>query len=198
MNWVTKWSSGKQQGTSGIEAALLIGVLATVGSAFAYVIMSAGLFSSQKAKEAVSTGIEGANTTLEIKGNISAAMENGFVNRVYLIIGSLPGGTPVDFTGTASGQSRVIISYSDSSHIYNSLDWSMKTVGASNGDNFLDPGEICQVSVDLSPVNEGAASESEKLVPFHKFRLEISPPNGGTITIERTIPSTNSRLVNLN
>lgn len=198
MKYLRHWSDNRQRGTTGIEAALIIGVLATAASVFAYVIMSAGLISSQRTRDVVNNGVESASTTLELKSNVTASMENGVVTKVYLTLGTLPGGTSLDFTDTSGGQNKVIISCSDASHEYPSLNWTMEMIGQNNGDSLLDPGETCRITVDMSPVNDGAESKSEKLVPFHKFMLELTPPTGATLMIEKTIPSTQNHLVNLN
>ncbi|MCK4273982.1 MAG: hypothetical protein KAW90_03740, partial [Dehalococcoidales bacterium] len=48
----------KQEGITGLETAIILIAFVIVASVFAYVVLSAGLFSSQKAKEAVNAGLQ--------------------------------------------------------------------------------------------------------------------------------------------
>ena len=59
-----------QQGITGLETAIILIAFIIVASVFAYVVLSAGLFSAQKAKEAVHAGLEETRSTVELKGNV--------------------------------------------------------------------------------------------------------------------------------
>jgi flagellin FlaB len=215
------------KGITGLETAIILIAFVIVASVLAYVVISAGLFSSQKAKDAVNAGIEQTGATVEIKGNVIAQMESGFATKAFFTVGVVPGGNSVDLTDyygststptptststtTATATStetatattpatfinKLIISYIDAYHVYPSLPWTMEMVNANNGDNMLDPGELAQITVDLSYVNSKAASTAEKMGPYHSFTLEIKPPDGSVLTIERTLPSRVSSLINL-
>ena len=62
----------KQEGITGLETAIILIAFVIVASVFAYVVLSAGLFSAQKAKEAVNAGLQSTMSTVELKGNIVA------------------------------------------------------------------------------------------------------------------------------
>ena len=47
----------RQQGITGIETAIILIAFVIVASVFAYVVLSAGLFSTQEAKEAIHSGL---------------------------------------------------------------------------------------------------------------------------------------------
>jgi len=64
-------------------------------------------------------------------------------------------------------------------------------------DNILDENELFQIVVDLAPINAAAASPEERLTAYHTFTLEVKPPIGAILSIERTIPARVSQLVNL-
>jgi archaeal flagellin FlaB len=215
------------KGITGLETAIILIAFVIVASVLAYVVISAGLFSSQKAKDAVNAGIEQTGATVEIKGNVIAQMESGFATKAFFTVGVVPGGNSVDLTdyygststpsptststSTATATStetatpttpasfinKLIISYIDAYHVYPSLPWTMEMVNANNGDSMLDPGELAQITVDLSYVNSKAASTAEKMGPYHSFTLEIKPPDGSVLTVERTLPSRVSSLINL-
>jgi len=48
----------REEGITGLETAIILIAFVIVASVFAYVVLSSGLFSSQKAKEAVTAGMD--------------------------------------------------------------------------------------------------------------------------------------------
>lgn len=187
-----------QSGITGLETAIILIAFVMVSSVLAYVVISAGLFSSQKAKEAVYSGLEEARSTLELKGSVLAKLEGGYVNEVYFTVSVHPSSEAIDFTDTTDGKNVVIIAYSDTYQQYPMLDWTMTKLKSLGDDNLLEPNELFQVCVDMSTVNDGAASDDEKLGPYRKFLLEVKPPKGAILAIERTVPARVSAVVNLN
>jgi archaeal flagellin FlaB len=209
-----------EKGITGLETAIILIAFVIVASVLAYVVISAGLFSSQKAKDAVNAGVEQTGSTVEIKGDVVAQMEGGFATKLFFTVGVVPGGNEVDLTDyygsswnstsapTATGtistytqpatfQNKLTISFADAYHVYPSLPWTMTMINSNNGDNMLDPGELAQITVDMNYVNAHTTVNAEKLGPYHSFTLEIKPPDGSVLSIERTLPSRVSSLVNL-
>jgi archaeal flagellin FlaB len=186
-----------QKGITGIETAIILIAFVIVASVFAYVVLTAGLFSTQKANEAIHSGLEEAQNTIELKGNVYGQMVNGILDRVYLTISTTAGGDQVDFTDTTNGSNYVIISYADAFQIYNSVNWTLTKINAGNGDNLLDKNELFMITVDLSCVADGAAAPEEQPGAYHKFNLEIKPPTGAVLVLERTIPARTNQIVSL-
>ena len=180
-----------QQGITGLETAIILIAFVIVASVFAYVVLSAGLFSSQKAKEAIYGGMDETRSTVEIKGDIIAKMVNGLVTELYFTIGGRPGSESVDFTDTSSNSTgnKVIISFIDQSQRIPSVNWTMQKLNSTNADNLLDANELFQITVDLSSTDNVGA--------YHTFTLEVKPPVGPVIPIERTVPARVSQYVNL-
>jgi archaeal flagellin FlaB len=180
-----------QKGITGLETAIILIAFVIVASVLSYVVISAGLFSSQKAKGAVNSGLEQSSCTVELKGNVIVKMENGVATELYFTVGLVPGGSSVDLTDTTDGKNKLTISYSDMNQQIPSLDWTMEIINADNGeaDSILDPGELSQITVDLTPV--------QNLGPYVTFSLEVKPPDGSVLPIERTIPARVTDLINL-
>ena len=97
----------KQQGITGIETAIILIAFVIVASVFAYVVLSAGLFSTQEAKEAIHSGLQEARSTIEIKGNLYGRMENSVLQEVYFTVSTTTGGDGIDFTDTSSNSSNL-------------------------------------------------------------------------------------------
>ena len=186
-----------QQGITGLETAIILIAFIIVASVFAYVVLSAGLFSAQKAKEAVHSGLEETRSTVELKGDVLGRMENSVLTEIYFTVGTPPGGDSIDFTPPADNTtSLVVIQYSDAYQIVSTVNWTMMKLNTTDPDNMLDENELFQITVDLSGVSEGIPDE-QKPGPYHIFRLEVKPPIGAILVIERTIPARVDQIVNL-
>jgi flagellin-like protein len=59
-----------QKGITGLETAIILIAFVVVAAVFAYTVLSAGLFSTQKAQEAVYNGLAETQSTLEVKGAV--------------------------------------------------------------------------------------------------------------------------------
>jgi flagellin FlaB len=186
-----------QQGITGIETAIILIAFVIVASVFAYVVLSAGLFSTQKAKESIHSGLDEARSTIEIKGNLYGKMTNGILTAVSFTVATTTGGDMIDFTDTTNSSNMVIITYSDAYQIFPSVNWTMSKLNTKNTDNILDKNELFLIDVDLACVSANA-TEEQKPGPYHKFELEIKPPVGAVLILERTVPArTDDEIVNL-
>jgi archaeal flagellin FlaB len=186
----------EQKGITGLETAIILIAFVIVASVLAYVVISSGLFSSQKAKAAVNSGLEQTGATLELKGNVIASMTDGAVDKLFITVGLVPGGSPIDLTDTTDSKNVVTISYSDTYQNLASLPWTMTMLNSNNQDTMLDPGELAQITIDLSPVND-AAAEGQAVGAYTSFSIQVTPPDGSVLPIDRTIPARVSDLINL-
>ncbi len=186
---IYKRINDKKEGITGLETAIILIAFVIVASVFAYVVLSAGLYSSQKAKQAVNSGLESTMSTIELKGDILAKMSENVVQELYLYVGIPAAGNPIDFTSTDNGTQKVTISYSDSDTLLHSVNWTMTKLTAINTDNLLDQNELFMITVDLSVTNN--------IGPYDQFVLSIRPPDGPVLSIERTVPGRVSQYVNL-
>lgn len=187
-----------QRGITGIETAIILIAFVIVASVFAYVALSAGLFSTQKAKEAIHAGLDEAKSTIEVKGNVYGKMESGVLTEVYFTLATTTGGDMIDFTDTSStnGSNKVVISYSDAYRIFPTVNWTMTKLNTTTTDNLLDKNELFMITVDLNCVSINA-TEEQKPGPYHRFQLEVKPPVGAVLILERTVPARIDQIVNL-
>ncbi len=97
------WINKEQSGITGLETAIILIAFIVVASVFAYTVLSAGLFSSQKTEEVINSGIDEAESTLMIMGNVIAykgtASGDECVTKLQFTIGkALSGGGSIDLT----------------------------------------------------------------------------------------------------
>jgi flagellin FlaB len=182
-----------QRGITGLETAIILIAFVMVASVFSYVILSAGLFSSQKAKEAIHTGLQKTRSSVDLKGNVIGWVQDGNVTTVYFTVVSIPGADPVDFTNT-TGSRSLVVSYSDKHKFDPDVVWGATRLTSNGNDYLLDENELFQIAVYL---NSPGSAIDPLPGPYDKFTLEVKPPSGAVLTIERTVPARVNEMVTL-
>ena len=180
-----------EEGITGLETAIILIAFVIVASVFAYVVLSAGLFSSQKAKEAVNAGLESTMSTVEIRGNLIAKMVSGEVTEFYLCVGLPHAGSAVDFSPSSANISPLVVTYIDADNYLPTVNWTLQKLSTINSDNMLDPNELFQITIQVPTTG------NISIGPYDKFSLEVKPAGGPVMAIERTIPGRISQYVNL-
>ena len=198
-----------QKGITGLETAIILIAFVVVAAVFAYTVLSAGLFSSQKSSEAVYSGLEEAQSTMQLDGAVMGFGTAGDdLEWVKFTLSNALGGEPINFTeptyqdsGTAASTSNsvVVISYVDKNQRIDDLYWSYKVVGDDDGDNLLEVGEKFQITVPGSIADTSCFSSllTDDINANHEFTLEIKPAAGAVMKINRTTPAYIDGVMNL-
>ena len=190
-----KKQAGKMQrderGITGLETSIILIAFVVVASVFAYTVLSAGISSSQKAPEAVYTGLEQARSTLELKGEVVAKANATAVTEVIFSVSNALDGEAIDLTDTSSAQNVTVISYSASTERTEELNWTASPLGWSDNDDLLEAGEMFEITVDMTGADEAIGT-------YHTFTLEVKPPVGSALRIERTTPASLDSVMILN
>ncbi|MDY6892264.1 MAG: archaellin/type IV pilin N-terminal domain-containing protein [Chloroflexota bacterium] len=189
-----KTVSSDEKGITGLETAIILIAFVVVGSVFAYTVLSAGIFSSQKGQEAIYAALEETRSTLEMTGKAVArkqANATALGNITFSVTNALKG-EAIDLTcpndadsdGLAdSGSNHVaVISYTSQNVVADDLAWSKEQLGKTDNDDMLEPGEMFSLTVDLTGVGETIGT-------YHTFTIEVKPQIGSTLIIERTTPA---------
>lgn len=92
-----------ERGITGLETAIIVVAFVVVASVFAYTVLSAGLFSSQKADETVHSGISQSQATSELRGSVLAykgtANSDDCITKISFTVGNaLLDGKAIDLT----------------------------------------------------------------------------------------------------
>jgi flagellin FlaB len=202
----------KERGITGLETAIILIAFVVVAAVFAYTALSAGLFSTQKAQEAVYSGLKEAQSTLELKGGIIATGNvtgaSGCIGQLTFTVANVLGGEPVDFTPPSGGAAgiatgnvhKVVINYIDNAQEITDLYWSLNKIGTDDGDYLLETGEKFQITVgDID--GGGAGNLVQALDPDlsvnDTFSIVVMTPIGAVITLERTTPPYIDKIINL-
>ena len=179
-----------ERGITGLETAIILIAFVVVASVFAYTVLSAGIFSSQKGQEAVYTGLAQARSTLELKGDVVAKANATAVTEILFSVSNALDGEAIDLTDT-TGTNVTVISYSSSTIRTEELSWVSEAQGWSDADSLLEAGEMFEITVDMTGAGETIGT-------YHTFTLEVKPPVGSMLRIERTTPAALDTVMILN
>jgi flagellin FlaB len=182
-------------GITALETAIILIAFVVVASVFAFTILSAGTFSTERGREAIYAGLEQVSSSMEVVGAIVAEsnITNTQVVTLTFTLASVAGGTGVNITDTTSSDNVVVISYLDGSTYNNELAWSMSWVTRGDSDDLLEQGELAEIQVVLNSAANGIT-----LGQNTEFKLEVKPPQGGVLPILRTTPPSLDRVMSLN
>jgi archaeal flagellin FlaB len=197
-----------EKGITGLETAIILIAFVVVAAVFAYTALSAGLFSTQKAQEAVYSGLTEARSTVELKGALTATAAttgaSGTIQTITFTVSNVLGGEAIDFTppsggaaGLATGTAnKVVINYLDSVQQVDNLYWTLTKVGNANANYLLEAGEKFQITIGA--VGNGLVEAlGTDLSVNKKFTLTVLTPAGAVLTMERTTPPYIDTIVNL-
>ena len=147
-----------ERGITGLETAIILIAFVVVASVFAYSVLSAGIFSSQKGQEAIYAALSEARATMELKGSVFAYgnTTTGNVTAVTVTLTNTMRGEAIDLTPNTDGNSThaTIISYTDKNQHVADLPWTVSWIGKNNNDQSLDQDEQAVIRVDLSIGND--------------------------------------------
>ena len=188
-----------ERGITGLETAIILIAFVVVASVFAYTVLSAGIFSSQKGQEAVYSGLEEARASMSVKGNMFAYgnLTSDEVTSVSFCLVNTMKGQAIDLTpagGNGTTNNVTIIAFTDSSQHVADLAWSTQFVGESNGDDLLENEEQCIVTIDFTDADATVAG----LGIYDSFVVEVKPVTGAALVLERTIPGRIDPVMDLN
>lgn len=173
-----------EAGITALETAIILIAFIVVASVFAFTILSAGTFSTERGKEAVYAGLAEVQSSMEVKGSlIATASVTGTalaeLNEIVFTIGNVVGGEPIDLNTTAP---VMVINYVDSTQFNNDMTWTTNWIVSNDGDELLDKGELVEITVDVASLDNALGINTA-------FSLEMKPPKGAALTIQRTTPA---------
>jgi flagellin FlaB len=184
INGFLKGLHRSQKGITGLETAIILIAFVTVASVLAYSVLSAGIFSAERGKETVYSGLNQAQSSMQVRGSVYATdndSTDGNVDFVTFTLASVLGDEAVDMTDTTDGENNVVINYSDGSGLYTNVPWTQQVLGQERGgEAMLEPDEAMLITVDV-PVSDLGA--------YDTFTLQIIPTKGAAITLKRTLPA---------
>jgi len=201
------------RGIVGIEAAIVLIAFVVVAAALAFVVLNMGFYTTQRSKEVMGQGLAQASSALEIDGTVLAKVSGNKLVCAVIPIRLSAGQKDVDLTPGKSDIAVWIINKSGLTTAYNKSNqaitnqqnfdidslcnaaegtWSGVAViwrNPNNGDNVLQAGEKVLVVINFGTLGTKLRKFSNGLDPYDVFKVEIKPPIGSALTVERQVPA---------
>jgi len=168
---------------TGLEAAIVLIAFVVVAAVFAYVILGAGFFTTQKAQETVYKSVEQSTTNLQLIRNVYglASDPSSGIDEIKFSIGLAPGALAVDLT-------KVKIAFSTPTTTLVILDlgdtattsiFTAKDAGAGSSLDSMTPEQQIEIDFMVAPIPKDTV-----------MNIEIRPAVGAALPFSRTTPAT--------
>lgn len=173
-----------EEGITALETAIILIAFVVVASVFAFTILSAGTFSTERGKEAVFAGLSQVRSSIELKGSVIATAgvtgtTGAEIENVIFTIANAVGGEPVNLS---TDDRVVVIDYRDSRQMSSIGDWALVWKVRADDDDLLEAGELAEITVPLDTLTNTLGINTD-------FSIEIKPPSGAVLNIQRTTPA---------
>lgn len=207
------------RGIVGIEAAIVLIAFVVVAAALAFVALNMGFYTTQRSKEVMAQGLAQASSALEVDGTVLAKVDvnNSALVCAIIPLRLSAGQKDVDLTPGKADIAVWVINKGGATNLYRASDQAITnstllngytidvlcqqagsvTNGVAiiwspnnNGDTVLQAGEKVLVVVNFTKLATDINSPSlSGLKPYDVFKVEIKPPIGAALTVERTVPA---------
>ena len=182
-----------ERGITGLETAIVLIAFVVVAAVVAFVVLSTGLFSSERGKETVYAGLAKTRGSMELTGGVIASSNTTELTAITFDLTLAAGGDQVNLNPSDT-TNRTVISYQDVDNNVADVTYTT-TVITGNADSLLEAGELFEINIDMTQTALTAVSVATN----ETFTLEVKPPSGSYMVIQRTTPaSINKSVINLN
>jgi flagellin FlaB len=184
----------RDRGITGLETSIVLIAFVVVASVFAFTVLSAGVFSSEAAKQTIFAGLKETRSRLRQNGSVFAfSAQAGTTQSVYkivFIVSNSLAGEPLDLTPPytvddslldpdvdALSVPATIISYADEDQRKGDVPWTVTFIGNNNGDLLMEDGEKAEITVWLMDRDTSIAETAPNAVQV----MDQSTANGGGV-----------------
>ena len=178
-----------ERGITGLETAIIMIAFVVVAAVFAFVVLSTGLFASERGKDAIYAALAKTRGTMELTGGVIATSNQTKITTITIDVTLAAGGDSVNLD-PSSTSNKTVISFTDNAININSVTYTTEVV-TGNTDKLLEAGELLELTITL-PL-------TANVIANRTFTLELKPPSGSVMIIQRTAPaSIAATILNLN
>ncbi len=174
-----------ERGVTGLDTAIITIAFVVVASVFAFAALSTGLFTTDRAKETVTAGLSEARGTMVLKGSIVATAgvsgAAGTIDSLSFLVTNAAAGEPIDMT-----VGNTVVRYTDKYQtvmLSHTGEFTASQVGSGDGDSLMEAPEVFEITIPSM-----VALLATDLAVDQTFTLEVIPPKGAVLYIQRTLP----------
>jgi len=175
-----------ERGITGLETAIILIAFVIVATVFAFVVLTAGIFSSERGKETVYAGLAKARGTLEVRGGVVVSATGtpvDTVDDISFAVATTAGGESIPLDPLAN-ENRTVIAYRDDSTIDNDVTYTDSVI-VGDTDTLLETGELHVINIDRAT----GITPAPTLGANDRFTLEVQTPVGAVIDLTRQLPA---------
>ena len=178
-------SARNEQGITGLETAIILIAFVVVATIFAFVVLTTGVFSSERAKETTFAGLAKARGSMEIRGGIVATATGATltVEDIQFAVSTTAGGTSVPMNPLGVSN-RTVIAWRDSKVVDNDVTYTVVDI-VGDGDTLLEPGELMVITINVPT----GITPAPNLLANERFTIEVQTPVGAVLDITRQLPA---------
>jgi flagellin FlaB len=170
-----------ERGITGLETAIILIAFVVVATVFAFIVLTAGIFSAERGKETVYAGLHKARGTMEVRGGVVVRATPPNVDSIEFTVATSAGGDSIPLDAAAT-TNRTVIAYRDNANIDNDVLYSVTEI-LGDGDLLLEPGELFTVTINIADIDGPPA-----IGPNTRWTLELQTPVGAVIDLTRSMP----------
>jgi len=184
---------------TGLEAAIVLTAFVVVAAVFSYVVLNAGFFTTQTAKSTVHTGVTQATSSVELAGDVIGYgnTAESKLDNVTFYLRLTAGKNPVNINKTivtfTTSEKHIVLTknytaHDNSSRSISENEWTFYWIDPleSPADNLLEKCEKVCIKADIPDLD-----------PNTDFTIEVKPPEGSTLGIDRSVPPAIYEVMNL-
>ena len=176
----------RDEGFTGLEAAIVLIAFVVVAAVFSYVVLGAGFFTTQKSQETVYKGVEQATSNIQLIGNVygtTTASTATTIDRLQFNIGLAPGAPSIPLTSM-----HIMVSNPEKTTV-SDLTYGTTATGALFGASASTLSAQNQVTITIDLMN----TTMGQLGATKKISVQLAPSTGAALPFERTAPATLSQ-----
>lgn len=182
---------------TGLEAALVLIAFVVVAAVFSYVVLSAGFFTIQKSQSVIYSAVEQGSSTMIVGENILGLRNSttGNIDRIRLSVGSPYALMDIDlkYVTIHFMTSDLLRKLNRADPFFSEAEPSPGTwriISNTEGENFgsiLSTGNYVTIMINLP--------SDMQVKPGQDFRINILPPLGAPLSVDRTAPESMTETV---
>jgi flagellin FlaB len=178
----------EERGITALETAIILIAFVVVAAIFAFTVLTTGTFLTEQSKQAAYAGLQQVSSSMQLEGSVVLESTG---NTIVFNLATVAGGSSVDL-------SKVNIVYRDSTQnanlTYNAgatapvaNNWIATNTAGTTGVTILSAGALGKVTVQAPA----------QIIANQTFALQVTPPTGGVLLIQRTAPAQVSQVTDL-
>jgi flagellin FlaB len=178
-----------ESGITALETAIILIAFVVVAAIFAFTVLTTGTFLTEQSKQAAYAGLQQVSSSMQLEGSVVLQSTGA---TVVFDLATVAGGSSVDM-------SKLNIVYRDSTNNTNlTYDTGTTSPAANNWIVTKPDGSALASSVigagQLALITVGAPTN---ILANQTFSLQVTPPTGGVLLIQRTAPAQITQVTDL-